>query len=334
MIEIITVGPQTSIQDHGRPGYLRYGVGCSGAMDTVALRAANIWLGNEENAAGIEIPSFPFRMRAHKKLHLAITGADSDVWIDDVPGSSWCRFTLDAGQTLHIGAPLHFSRCYLSVAGGWDVPVILGSRSTQNRGSFGGLEGRPLRVGDRLGVCTQSSQIAELPENESWLGFLPPVPALASAPDNNTARILRVLPAGEYDHFTDAAIDAFWQTPWKVSLQSNRAGYRLAGETLTFRTKVEMRSHGIVPGVIQVPPNGLPIIQLSDAHTAGGYPKIGTVIEADLWRLAQAPLGSEIRFRKVNYDEAIKASEELEEYFARLRSAASESWNSDLRKTI
>lgn len=327
MIEVLTVGAQTTIQDVGRLGYLRYGVGCAGAMDTVALRSANIWLGNDENAAAVEIPTFPFEVRAHADMHLAVSGADVDVWVDEVPASPWCRLTLKAGQVLRIGSPRHCSRCYLAVAGGWDVPVVLGSRSTQNRGSFGGLEGRGLTVGDRLHPLPSSADRVRPPTNETCLGFLAPsvvLPAAARSPEGTC--VLRVLPAGEYEYFTDTAIEAFWETPWKVTMQSNRAGYRLAGETLTFRKTVEMRSHGIVPGVVQVPPVGAPIIQLSDAHTAGGYPKIGTVIEADLWRIAQAPLGSLIRFAKVDYEQALQALRDVEGYLQNLRRAAAETW--------
>lgn len=328
MIEVLTVGAQTTIQDQGRLGYLRYGVGCAGAMDTVALRCANIWLGNDENAAAIEIPSFPFKVRAFADTHLAVSGADVDVWVDDIPRFPWGRLMLKAGQTLHIGAPRRYSRCYLAVAGGWDVPLVLGSRSTQNRGGFGGLEGRGLTVGDRLQAASRADRSASLPRDETWLGFVSPYSVLPDpAIVQDGACALRVLPAGEYGHFTEAALAAFWQTPWKVTMQSNRAGYRLAGESLTFQKTVEMRSHGIVPGVVQVPPSGAPIIQLSDAHTAGGYPKIGTVIQADLWRIGQVPLGSAIRFVEVDYEQALQALEEIERYLDALRSAANDTWD-------
>lgn len=328
MIEVLTVGAQTTIQDQGRLGFLRYGVGCAGAMDAVALRCANIWLGNDENAAAIEIPSFPFKVRALADTHLAVSGADSDIRVDDIPFSPWGRLALKAGQTLHIGAPRRYSRCYLAVAGGWDVPLVLGSRSTQNRGSFGGLEGRGLSMGDRLRPISRPERSVPLPPDETWLGFVPPYLALPDAAVSQDGECtLRVLRAGEYGHFTEAAIAAFWQTPWKVTMQSNRAGYRLAGETLTFQKTVEMRSHGIVPGVVQVPPSGAPIIQLSDAHTAGGYPKIGTVIQADLWRIGQAPLGSVIRFVEVDYEQALQALEKIEHYLNALRLAVNDTWD-------
>jgi allophanate hydrolase subunit 2 len=116
--------------------------------------------------------------------------------------------------------------------------------------------------------------------------------------------------------------DRFWQTPWKISHQSDRAGYRLAGPPLTLPTPVELRSYGLVSGIIQVPPSGVPIIQLSDANTAGGYPKMAAVIEADLWRLAQARLGSRIRFKDVEHAEGVEAMAPVEAYLESVRRTA------------
>lgn len=318
MIEVLAAGAQTTVQDIGRLGLLRYGVGTAGVMDTVAMRSANIWLDNDENAAVVEIPTFPFAVRAQGSVRVAVAGADCDIWLDGTPVAPWSRMAMEPGQVLRIGAPRHLARCYLAVAGGIDVPLVLGSRSTQARGSFGGFQGRELAAGDVLQVAEFTGQVRGVP----YLGFVPPLAALPQPrPPQHDAWQLRVLPAGEYQHFTPQAIEAFWTTPWKVSVQSNRAGYRLSGETLTFQHAVEMRSHGIVPGVIQVPPGGAPIIQLRDAHTAGGYPKIGSVIEADLWRVGQIPLGSQIRFVQVSYEEALAALEEIEEHLDSLRRA-------------
>jgi allophanate hydrolase subunit 2 len=120
------------------------------------------------------------------------------------------------------------------------------------------------------------------------------------------------LPAAEYDHFTPAAQAAFWSAAWKITAESNRYGYRLAGAPLSFNAPLEMLSHGIVPGVIQVPPAGQPIIQMRDAQPSGGYPKLGTVIEADLWRLGQAPIGSLIRFIQTDWTEALAATDAVQ----------------------
>ena len=140
-------------------------------------------------------------------------------------------------------------------------------------------------------------------------GLEPPGIALPLAADGTPC--VRVIPAAEYERFTETSRNAFWAGEWKITAQSDRYGYRLAGEALAFEARVEMLSHGIVPGVIQVPPNGQPIIQMRDAQPSGGYPKFGTVIEADLWRLGQAPPGSRIRFVETGWDGALAAAQDL-----------------------
>ena len=130
---------------------------------------------------------------------------------------------------------------------------------------------------------------------------------------------MRVLPAAEYTHYTEASRAAFWTEPWKITAQSDRYGYRLEGRPLEAVAAVEMRSHGIVPGVIQVPPDGQPIVQMCDAQPSGGYPKIGTVIEADRWRLGQAPIGSQIRFVQTSWEEAITALDQTRQWLDQAR---------------
>ena len=139
--------------------------------------------------------------------------------------------------------------------------------------------------------------------------------------DNQGDSSVRVLPAGEYESYTEGALEHFWHACWKVTPQSDRYGYRLEGPVLEAKTVIEKRSHGIVPGVIQVPQSGQPIIQLRDAQPSGGYPKIGTVIEADIWRLGQTRIGESIRFLKVSYEEAVAALEEKQRYLMQLRQA-------------
>ncbi|WP_158746670.1 biotin-dependent carboxyltransferase family protein [Acidisphaera sp. L21] len=300
MIEITTTGGLATVQDGGRRGSLRYGVGTAGAMDTMALAAANLLLGNEENAAAIEIPIFPFAVRFTEACCFALTGADCAAKLDGRPLLPWWTHRGLAGQELVLGLPQRASRssrAYLALAGGLDVPEVLGSRSTQLRGAFGGHEGRALRAGDMLRAGS--------PDCPVGFGLTPPALDLPLLVDDLPA--VRVLPAAEYGCFTEASRDAFWANPWKITAQSDRYGYRLAGEKLVFTEPVEMLSHGIVPGVLQVPPGGQPIVQMSDAQPSGGYPKFGTVIEADLWRLGQAPIGSFIRFLKTDWDQAVAA---------------------------
>lgn len=311
MIEIVTAGALTTVQDAGRHGSLRFGVGTAGAMDPLALSAANLLLGNDDDAAAVEIQVFPFRVRFTESGPFALTGADCGATLDGLPLLPWALHHAQAGQELQLGLPLpgagRTSRAYLALPGGVDVPRVLGSRSTQLRGAFGGFEGRPLRAGDVLRAARRGSAESDhLP-----FAVMPPMLAMPQQLDGCLA--MRVLPAAEHDRYTPETQAAFWAQPWKITPQSDRYGYRFAGETpLVPLAPMEMRSHGIVPGVLQVPPDGQPIVQMRDAQPTGGYPKIGTVIEADLWRLGQAPIGSRIRFVQVTWAQALAALDELE----------------------
>ncbi len=306
MIEVVSVpAASATVQDLGRLTALKWGVGLSGAMDPMALAVGNILIGNDDNAAGIEIQIFPFQVRFLEPCTFAITGADCDAHLDGLPLPPWWRHLAKAGQVLELGFPRSgvwsASRAYLCVAGGVDVPEVLGSRSTQLRGAFGGFEGRALRTGDRISVGPVRAEVT------GDLGVVPPALDMPRVLDGVLA--IRVLPAAEYSCYTAESLATFWGTPWRMTPQSNRYGYRLEGTPLIPTHPLELRSHGIVPGVIQVPHGGQPIVQMRDAQPSGGYPKIGTIIEADLWRIGQAPIGSRIRFVQVSWEEAIAAQE-------------------------
>lgn len=320
MIEVTATPGLATVQDLGRHGSLRYGVGTAGAMDRLALAAANLLLGNDEGAAAIEVPIFPFSARFTADCAFALTGADCGARLAGRALLPWSVHVARAGEDVVLGLPQgpvphRASRAYLGLPGGVDVPVVLGSRSTQIRGAFGGLEGRPLCVGDRLQAA--GVQPANCP---SGFGLVAPSLALPLPVDGVAA--MRVLPAAEYADFTPASRIAFWAGDWKVTPQSDRYGYRLAGAALEFLRPLEILSHGIVPGVIQVPPGGQPIIQMSDAQPSGGYPKLGTVIEADLWRLGQAPIGSRVRFVETDWAGALAALEQVQVWLAEARRMA------------
>ena len=312
MIEILSVTGPASVQDLGRFDQYRFGVGTSGAMDDVALRAGNILLGNDENAAGIEIPMMPFKLRFGQDTAFALTGAGVEAEIAGRPIPPWWRSQALVGDILNIKAMPSGARCYLTVSGGIDVPIVLGSRSTQFRGEFGGLQGRPLQPGDILPCAASAATIGEL-------GVEPADITLARANASADETIVRVVIAGEYDGFDGPTQALFWSSSWKITPQSNRYGYRLQGPAVKPRAPIEKRSHGIVPGVIQIPPNGQPIIQMRDAQTSGGYPKIATVIRADLWRVGQARLGGKLRFEQTAYADALAAEAEMSAYLDRLR---------------
>ncbi len=310
MITVLSTPGLATVQDAGRRGALCYGVGTAGAMDAMALAAGNLLLGNDPGAAVVEVPLFPVTLRFEGACAFALTGADCGATLDGRGLLPWSAHRAAAGATLVLHPPgAAGSRTCLALPGGVDVPAVLGSRSTQLRGAFGGVEGRALRVGDVLRAAA-----AEPAAPRAGFGLTPPALDLPLARDGLPA--MRVLPAAEHECFTAASREAFWATAWKVSAQSDRYGYRLAGEPLAFEAPVEMLSHGIVPGVIQVPPSGVPIIQMRDAQPSGGYPKIGTVIEADLWRLAQAAPGSRVRFLRCTWEEALDAAAEGRRWLA------------------
>ena len=325
MIELLSSGTLSTVQDLGRLSHLRFGVGTSGAMDRLALQAGNLMLGNPASAAGIEVPVLPFQVRFLQDVDFAVTGADAAAKLDDVALAPWWTRRARAGQVLTLGGAgpgfRSGARSYLLLAGGVDVPVVLGSRSTQLRGQFGGHHGRALLKGD---VLPGQPALALAGGPDAGFGLMPPDLALPqreffAAQYHKAVTAMRVVPAAEYDNFDAASLQNFWGTDWKISAQSDRYGYRLSGVALALRETMETRSHGIVPGVIQVPHSGQPIIQMRDAQPSGGYPKIGTVIEADLWRLGQARAGSLIRFVPSTYEQAVAALKPIEAYLSKVR---------------
>ncbi|MBV7497844.1 biotin-dependent carboxyltransferase family protein [Pseudomonas sp. PDM24] len=309
MIEILSATALATVQDFGRFGSLGYGVGTSGAMDHLALALGNLLLGNPKGAAAIEIPLFPFEVRFVQDCAFAVTGAACEATLDGQPLLPFWVAQAREGQVLSLGYPTSGSRAYLCLAGGVDVPQVLGSRSTQLRGEFGGLQGRALQQGDQVSALRPG-----MSAQPTDFGVVSPSQALPLQRDGLPA--MRVLPAAEYECFLDESRAAFWSGEWKLTTQSNRYGYRLEGAPILPKAPMEVRSHGIVPGVIQVPHGGQPIIQMRDAQPSGGYPKFGTVIEADLWRLGQAPIGSKVRFIECSYAEAVAALEDNSRYLA------------------
>lgn len=318
MIEIVNTGPLNTIQDLGRPGYRDIGVTASGAMDPLALKIANLMVGNDDGAAVIEVQTFPLRIRFDTETAFSVTGGASAM-LDGTVVPPWWAQVAGPGQVLELTPSTASARAYIAFAGGIDLPLVLGSRSTSLRGAFGGFEGRFLSPDDRLVLGPSAAPY--LPAD--GMGVVPPATAMASLfpvePDGTI--LIRALPSGEHDLFGGDA-ERFWHQKWKISSQSDRTGYRLSGDPIRPTAPVEMRSYGIVPGVIQVPPAGEPIVQMSDANTAGGYPKIAGVIEADLWRLGQARIGSRLRFVRCTHAEARALDKAIAAYVDDVRNTA------------
>ena len=306
MIEILSSGKSNTVQDLGRLGYLNVGIGRSGAMDPEALTIANHMIGNPSGFAGLEISIFPFRLRFLRDTAFAVTGAFGPMTLNDQILPGWWTAFARKGDVLTLKLPEVGARSYIAFAGGIDTIPILNSRSTELKSGFGGLEGRGLRRGDMLPLGSEPAQISAPPGAGFGMDASTFRPELFG-PERSDVMTLRVIPAAEHDAFTGESIADFSDTVWTVSPEANRQGYRLDGAKLNLLKPLELFSHGIMPGTVQVPPSGQPVIQLADANTCGGYPKIACVISADLWKLGQSRVGQKLKFRTVNTEQAVEA---------------------------
>lgn len=309
-LEVVAPGPMSTVQDLGRLGAGRYGVPRSGAVDCFSLRAANLLVENEEGEAGIEVTLMGLKVRVLECVTIAVTGGDLQPSLNGHPFPMWRSHEVEKGDELSFQGPKTGCRAYLAVSGGIDVPWVLGSRSTNLRASFGGLEGRPLRQGDVLLACCdgkfRSAKDRVFPETA--------VPSFLS-------RIrVRTVPGPQADHFPQEALDRFHDADFEVTPRSDRTGIRLAGPSIQRKPGLagSIISEGVVPGAVQVPGDGNPILILGETVT-GGYRKIATVISTDVPLLGQARPGHRIRFQAVTLEEAHKAFLEAEAVFKGLR---------------
>jgi biotin-dependent carboxylase-like uncharacterized protein len=299
VIAVLRPGLLSTVQDAGRPGHRAFGMPVAGAMDRCALAVANLLAGNEPGAAAVELTLVGGQFAFERAALAAIAGADMRAALDGAPVAPWSSFRARAGSVLALGQAATGVRCYLAVRGGIDVPPVLGSRSTYARARVGGLGGRPLAAGDRLPVG-------------KGRGRAPAPRALAAReipPCGGGAR-LRVLPGPQDDRFPPEAVEAFLSAAWKVTPQNDRMGYRLEGPRLAHLGGADILTDPLIPGAVQVPGSGQPIVLAVDCQTAGGYAKIATVIGPDLRLLAQARAGDEIRFACCTQAAAVRALRE------------------------
>jgi len=309
MIEIRKPGLATTVQDLGRPGHYHLGIPQSGAMDRIALRAANLLVGNDEGAAGLEATFMGPEIAFERDALVAVTGATLPIFIDDVEQPGWTALDVRAGQVLRFGYLTAGARVYIGISGGIDVPLVLGSRSTYLVGAMGGHEGRALAAGDRLalGVARSAPVVREVPA--------------ALRRELAAPVALRVLP-GIYDHrVTRDATEHFYADEWKVAPEADRMGYRFrGGRPVDLVPRRQPFGAGTDPsnitdasyayGCIQVPGGLEPIVLHRDAVSAGGYFTIGVVISADMDLIAQMQPNMPTRFARVTMDEALAARAE------------------------
>jgi biotin-dependent carboxylase-like uncharacterized protein len=280
VLTVLAPGPLATVQDRGRSGFAAIGVPRSGAADASAAGLANRLVGNDESAAVLEATAGGLRLRAERTVLVAVTGAPAPVTVDGRAAPFGAPFTLRPGAVLALGMPPVGLRTYLAVRGGVDVPPVLGSRSTD---TLSGLGPAPLTAGDRLPVGT-------LRADEPFVD-------VAAVRPPSSAPVLRVLAGPRRDWLARDAWTALTSQEWSVSADSNRVGLRLAGPRLERAREDELPSEGLVPGALQVPPDGAPVLFLADHPVTGGYPVLAVVLTADLPAAAQLRPGDTVRFR-------------------------------------
>jgi antagonist of KipI len=281
-VNVIRAGMLTTVQDRGRRGHRASGVPLSGAMDAFALRVANLLVGNAENAAALEFTLRGPELEFSTDTVIAVGGADFGA----LP--MWQPIRVAAGTRVNFGAARAGCRGYLAIAGGFEVAAVLGSRSTYLRAAIGGHAGRALRDGDVLRAPGLAPQVAGRWHIDERI-----LPAYSASP------VVRVVRGAQADEF-----GALGEATFSVSQKSDRMGVRLAGPALVRYATRELVSMTVVPGTIQVPPDGQPIVLMADAQTIGGYPQIAHVVSVDLPLVAQLRPGDTVRFREIPLAEA------------------------------
>jgi len=284
----------TTVQDLGRWGFQKDGVSVGGAMDSVASRLANFLVGNEGHEATLEITMVGPTLHFAIETIVAICGGDFSCMLNEKPVSLWRPIHIHAGDVLKIGACRQGYRGYIAVAGGWQVPLVMNSRSTDRKAAIGGYNGRPLKKGDEFFLPA----FADLPSLH-W-----GIPYWAHSYTKGKQKTVRVVEGPEYSLFTPESRELFFSSMYEVTVQSDRMGYRMYGNKLEMCNVRDMVSEAVTFGTIQVPPSGQPIVLMADRQTTGGYPRIAQVIAVDLPTLAQARPGEYIRFQRTTWQEA------------------------------
>ena len=292
-IQVLQPGLLTTVQDQGRFGHQRIGMSPAGAMDLHAMRLANLLVDNDRDEAVLEMTMLGPKLQFTRGCVFAVTGADMGARLDGEMVPWGCAVTAPAGSVLQFGAARSGCRAYLAVAGGFDVPVLYGSKSTLLRSSLGGFQGRKLQTGDLLPLAAPRTEVAN-----QGLRRLPPQPPFSRS------ITVRVIPGPQEDRFSQRGLDTFYHSAFTVTDKSDRMGCRLSGPKIEHSGDPNIISDGIPLGAVQVPSSGEPMIMMSEHQGSGGYTKIANVITVDIPLVAQCPPGAEIRFQAVTVEEA------------------------------
>lgn len=293
-MKVLQAGALTTIQDRGRVGYLEYGIGASGVMDDLAYNQLNELLENDPAEAVLEMTLFGARLQFDEDVLIAYTGADMNASFDDViPIERGRVYMLRKGKSICFGMAKSGVRAYVAIAGTIDVPIVMGSKSTNLKCALGGFEGRKLQNGDEIPVtsrCHSEAKVRRLLEKST------------KQPAYEKKKRIRVILGPQEGMFLQEGLDTFFGTEYTVSTECDRMGIRLDGAPIWAKGSTDIISDGIVMGSIQVTSAGLPIIMMAEHQTTGGYAKIATVISEDLPKLAQARPGDLICFEKVEIE--------------------------------
>lgn len=292
-IRILNGGFLTTVQDMGRYGSQETGMAVSGVMDTRAAALADILVGNDENEAVLEVTMMGPIMEFTEDELIAVTGGDLGAKVDGKPLPRYEAVLIKAGQTVSFGGMYGGSRAYMAFAGGLDVAVVMGSRSTNLKAKIGGIEGRKLGAGDEIGFRSPKTWLPSMAARKL------PLPELSSR-----EHTLRVVMGPQDDCFTEEGISTFLGSAYTISNEYDRMGCRMEGPVIAHKNGGDIITDGISFGAVQVPSHGNPIVMMADHQTTGGYTKIANVISVDLPVLAQCMPGMKIHFEKVTVDEA------------------------------
>lgn len=302
-IDVINGGILTTIQDSGRYGYQELGIPTSGVMDDYNYRLANILVGNKLDEAVFEMTFFGPTLKFNENLIIAITGSNMNPKINGELAPMYETIKVKKGDTLQFGKVNEGIRSYLAFGGSIDVPVVNGSKSTHIKTKMGGIEGRALKAKDEINIKkSKEKTMRKIPEK-----YLPIF---------SHCNILRIVLGPQDDYFTEKGIhDLFRSGGYQVTKDFDRMGIRLKGTAIEHKETADIISDGTTFGSIQVPANGQPIILVADRQTTGGYTKIGNVITADLYKLAQMTFLDKVLFQEVTIEEAQKLATDYKNKF-------------------
>jgi antagonist of KipI len=313
-IKVIKSGLFATIQDAGRIGYRKEGMVVSGAMDKTALRTANLLIGNDEYEACVEMALIGPTLLFEEKSLICLTGADVSAKVNGKRIKMYRPVLIRSGSILELGHLKNGSFSYLAVYKGFDLPAVMGSKSTWTRGKIGGIEGRTLLEGDYIKL-NDNLDLPDLPSgNDFW-----EAPYGLPHEVQTEPIAIRFIKGPEYDLFDENSIHNFVRTTFTVSSNADRMGYHLTGEKLSLKEPCEMLSSAVSHGTVQVPSSGMPLVLMADHQTTGGYPRIAQIISVDLPALAQAKPGKKLVFQEVSLKEAQRLIIEQEKEIIKLK---------------